>query len=647
MGITRTFAEDGRGYTVTFEPPFRGLYSRDTPTAVPDGFLPDLLNLDLPSGVPESMLGSTLFVAGMALSGTPTMLATYYAANGTPTYLGANTLGEVYYWTGSAWAYLRRALSTSTLWWSDAQVGNILAITNKNDGIWKYNGTRLLPIGALHIADMETSETWAGSGSADTTNIKQGTQSRKLTSTGAAVTTTHTPASVFDLINGIGPTARDYSTSDLIHFWLYLDTAANLDTATSYIRFGNAGDTVYYQRLASGWGTLANGWNEVSIVKSTFTTAGSPAWSNLAKVSLVVDSTGATTVNASFDDLYLIYASTMPKCAAVTSLKNSLIGVNDTSGTSNLNFARVSAPDDWDVLATFPIAEDNGDAIVGAHGYYDQVVVVKEESIHSVYATVSGTTYPAYRFGQSPITSAYGGASHRSIIEAEGQLYWWDARDIVVYDGTTVKKISAPVDPTVTPAPTRLWSITGGRLRAENQLWWAYTPTGGSTNTRVLRYDYVQQVWLPSTGQTLEILENVKSSGQDILLSMTSTGRVLQQGSGATFDSALISASLDLPWVSGPDPERMVRWHEAMIGFADGTGYVTMNYRTADHPREMDDATYQAAQKLALGGGSEQGRVFLGARSRWLQLQIINDSGAAFQVLPPVVLHAVLLPQRY
>lgn len=647
MGLNVHVADNGRDYTASFDPPFHGLYSRDTPTAVPDGFLPDVSNMDLPSGVLESMTGSTLFATGMALTGTPTMLATYYSATGTPTYLGANTAGEVYSWTGSAWAYLRRGLSTSTLWWSDEQVGNILAIANKNDGIWKYDGTRLLPIGAKHMADMEAAETWAGSGSADTTNVRQGTQSRKLTSTGAAVTMTYTPGTALNLTDGIGPTARDYTTSDLVKFRVYLDTATGLDTTNTYLRCGNSADTVYYQLAASGWGSLAAGWNQVSVAKSAFAATGSPNWNSIAKITVSLD-TSSGTINASFDDLYMVYASTMPACAVVTSFKNMLVGCNDTSGTSNVNFARVSGPDDWDSLATFPVAEDNGDAIVGARKSYDQIIVIKDQSAHSVYATVSGTTYPAYRFAQSPITSAYGGASHRSLVEADGgKLFWWTSEDIVMYDGTTVQKLSSPIDPTVTPEPTRLWSITGGRLRAENQLWWAYTPSGGSTNTKVLRYDYVQQAWLPATGQTLELLENVISGGQDLLLSMTSTGRVLQQNSGTDFDGSSITASFDLPWLSGPDPERMVRWQEALVGFANGTGQITVKYRTANHPREMAGASYATAQTLTLSSGSEMGRVFLGARSRWVQIQIINVSGAAFQVLPPVTVQAVLLPQRY
>ena len=647
MGISTNVAENGFDLTVLVTPPFKGLYSQNTPTSIPEGYQPDILNMDVPAGIPETMTGSTLFATGMTISGTPTFFGVWYNTSGTPTYVGANTTGEVYYWTGSAWTYLRRGLSTSTTWWSATRISDFLAMSNKNDGIWKYDGTRLLPIGAKHIADMETTETWAGSGAADTTNVKQGTQGRKLTSTGSVVTSTYTPGTALDLVNGVGPTARDYTTSDTIHFWLYLDTAANLDTANSYIRFGNTGDTVYYQETAASWGTLVNGWNEVSMAKSIFNTTGSPNWNSIAKVTLAVDATGATTVNATFDDLYMRYATNMPACQVVLNFKNALIGLNDTAGTSNVNYARVSGPDDYDALATFPVSEGDGDAIVGGRVFYDQVVVCKNNSTHSAYATFSGTSYPAYRWAQTPITYAHGCASHRSIVEAEGQLFWWTPRDVVRYDGSTVMKVSSPIDPTIAgQEPTRLWAIVGARLRAENQLWWAYTLSGGSTNTRVLRYDYVQDAWLPSTGQTLPLLANVLSGGQDILLSVTSTGRVLQQGSGTTFDGSNISSSIDFPWMSA-NPERMVRWHELLFQYANGTGQVTVNYRTADHPREMAGASYSAAGTVTLSTSGNMGRVFIGARSRWLQLQFINVSGAVWQLLPAVKITGVLLPQRY
>jgi len=648
MGIQRIPSQDGPGYTVVFEPPFQGLFTRDIPTAVPDGYRPDLLNMDVPAGVPEMMTGSTLFATGMVLTGTPTFLGVWYSTAGVPTYVGANTLGEVYYWTGSAWTYLRQALTTSTTWWSSTRIGDQLVMVNKNDGNWKYDGTRMLPLGAKHIADMETAEGWAGSGAANTTagQFKQGTQSWKLTTTGAAVTGTTTPSTALDLISGIGPTARDYTTSDLITFWVYFDTVTGLDTTNTKIRLGNAADTVYFQRTAAGWGTLSAGWNHVSILKSAFALTGAAVWSSIVKVSISLDSTGAT-INASFDDLYMLYAVTMPACQAVIPFKNMLIGLNDTAGVSYVDFSRVSAPDDWDVLATFPVADGDGDSIVGGRTFFDQFIVGKEHSIHSVYATITNTTYPSYRFSQTPLTYAYGLASHRSIVEAEGKLFWWTSREVVMFDGSAVTKLSAIIDPTVTPAPTRLPFIVGGSLRAENQLCWAFSPTGATTNTAMLRYDYVQEAWLRSTGQTLELLANAISGGVDLLLSMTAAGRVLQQNSGTTFDTVNISATLDLPWISGPDPERMVRWQEAMVSCANGTGTLTVRYRTANHAREMAGASYITAGTLTMSAASEQGRIFIGERSRWLQVQIQAVSGAWFQLLPPLKVLATRLPQRY
>jgi hypothetical protein len=477
--------------------------------------------------------------------------------------------------------------------------------------------------------------------------VKQGQHSFKVTSTGTIVGAIYNFSSALDLTNGVGPTARDYTTSDYIHFWVYIDDVTKLDTATSYVELGNVAGTVYYRAAATTWGTLATGWNEVNILKSAFTGVGGPNWNNIARVTFAVDATGANTVNCSFDDCYLRYATNMPACQVVLNFKNALIGLNDTAGASNGTYARVSGPDDWDVLATFPVSEGDGDAIVGGRVFYDQIVVCKDNSTHSIYATFSGTTYPAYRWAQTPISYAHGLASHRSMVEAEGQLFWWTPRDVVRYDGSTVQKVSSPIDPTIAgQEPTRLWAIVGGRLRAANQLWWAYTPSGGSTNTRVLRYDYVQEAWLPSTGQTLPLLANVLSGGQDILLSVTSAGRVLQQGSGTTFDGSNISSSIDFPWMSA-NPERMVRWHELLFQYANGTGQVTVNYRTADHPREMAGASYSAAGTVTLSSSGNMGRIMIGARSRWLQVQFINVSGASWQLLPAVKLTGVLLPQRY
>ena len=148
------------------------------------------------------------------------------------------------------------------------------------------------------IADFEPTETWTGSGTADTTHYKIGTQALKLTSTGSTVTASR---SLF-----LDLTYNSLTTSDYIDVDVYVDTVANLSSCV--LKLGDVALANYFSKDITS-SITADGWNYVRVLKSAFSSTGAPSWASLYFQQIEVDSVGVTTVNVTFDNWQALSAS--------------------------------------------------------------------------------------------------------------------------------------------------------------------------------------------------------------------------------------------------------------------------------------------------------------------------------------------------
>lgn len=656
MAVVVRRDEEGGGFKVLYAGPWQGLDTESPPMATRDGHLPGIQNMDLPAGVPTRIDGYILHAAGFDTgTSVPNLLARYVPSSGAAFYITADESGQVYSHpsAGGAPTIIRRGLSTAAdLYWTHTQLADYLIIANPTDGNFKWDGTRLIPLGAKYIADMESDESvWTGS-TVNTTTVREGTQSRSLTASGGGTASMDLqPATARDLTGGLLE-AIDYSTTtSRIAFQVNLDVAANLDTALSYIRFGNVADTNYFQLLASSWGTLANGWNQVSVAKSSFTTTGTPNWNSIAKITFFVDAVTGQNVTAIFDDCYMRYsdALTMPSVQYVSDWKNMVLGARSTADPSTFYFSRVSAPDEYSATASFPINEDDGDTLTGMHPYYNQVLITKDNSCHSISGTVAGTVYPNYNLETILVTLEHGGSSHRALVMADKHIYIWWQGEVHRYNGTGTEKISRQIDPTLaTVNMARLSQIVGARRRALNQIRWYYPDGASTTNLTALLYDYLNDGFMVlTTPVAMGLVEQVFESGTEYLLTIeTATGLVRQQDSGADFAGTAITAQVTFPWVSAEAPEDLKFWGEAFVPYETNTGNLLVEYRVADHPREMAAAAFVTAGTIAQDAAGEHGRAFIGERGVWIQMRL-STVNARMTIFPPLVLTGNLLGPRF
>jgi len=676
---------EGKDLVVRWLSAAKGLDTKSSPLSAQEGYVPDLQNVDLLGlSQVDRVDGATLHVSGevgstidslgavtidslgaveiddLGVSASsvgivypgsvePTLFAQYLSSQGVEEYLVGGQDGHIRKWNPATGAFvsLRRDFSLSNLttdiptWFSWTRLADYLICSNLVDGTFKYDGARLLPLGAKHLADFESNETWAGSGAATPTFVKQGVQGRLFTSTGVAVTGTRTPSTALDLTDGLLE-ARDYTTADRIHFWVNIDTVANLDTATTFIRFGNSADTAYFQLTAANWASisLVAGWNEISVLKSAFATVGVPNWNTIAKVTLEVDSTGATTVNLAFDDLYMQYAVAFPGVQVLNNYRNIVWGGQTTVDPSSLHFTKANAPDDYDNSASFLIDENDGFPVTGLGALYNQLVPFKGHAVHALTVDSSNRVYPAYDINITRVTREHGCSSHRSIVEVGNDLYYWFEGGIYTYSGVVLKKMSYWVDPTLAGLNVAdAFRVTGGLEHSKNQIAWWYPPTGSSQNSRSIRYDYALEAFLPTVGQTVALLLDAHESGRHRQLTIGYTGRVLLQNSGTSFDGAAITAYVTSPWLSAKRPESIKTWLEAFVNYQTNTGNLIFEYRIAKHSREFDAATFTTAATIDMAVTGEYGRLFIGEQDKWLQLRL-RTVGADFSMYMPVTVLA-------
>ena len=654
---------------LTADAPLKGAWTHASPASTPAGFWPNLTNVDLPGGVLTNMNGNEVLLDKDYPSGTINLLVDRRIVGSTTEYLISKynaTDERVYIWNVAAsdWYCLRILPGTTARWWSWVQYGTDLYISNPVDGVYRWDGTSLVPIGARSIATMETTEValWTGDGVASTTQYAEGRGSYYLADTGAAQTATFHPAATVDLTTGRYQ-ARNYllakTGTDYYHFKIRFDSSETntVDTTNTKAVFTDTdGDTLTFPMttwLTSRGGSVISAtptldlWYDIYLLASSGTDSASYDPTTFHSFALTIDGNAAH-VLAYFDDLYVIYQDTMPAVQIIAEWKNMLWGARTTAHPDTLWFSPVQAPDEFDPLATFPI-KARGQSITGLSSYFSQLTVGCDTETHSISGSTSGYTYPAYVFDQQHISHELGCSSYRSIIEMNNRLYWWYDGMIVEYRGSGVTKLSYPVDPTLALADkTKLDYIVGAPFQTKNQGWWTFKRTAGSVNDRVLRYDYVLGAFLLTEGLATPLLLRTYTASIERLLSVdandaSANRRVFRQDS-ATLKFMSGGTNADIVYACEPPPMASLPdstgWDYLMLQYLTNTGSITVSYRGVNHLRELVAKAYTSLGTINQAVTGEFGKILIGDHYPWLQLKL-GSTAVPFQIQCPISVYTI------
>lgn len=161
----------------------------------------------------------------------------------------------------------------------------------------------------VEIATFEPTEIWSG-GTADTANYITETQGRKLTSAGTLVSMSRT---IF-----LDLTQYSLGSSDYIDVDVFIDNYLNLSVAT--IKLGDTTLSNYFSKNITSQITK-NGWNHIHVLRSAFSSTGSPSFAAINFIQLEVTAVAATTVNVTFDNMQAISASAFTRNNSMDALQ--------------------------------------------------------------------------------------------------------------------------------------------------------------------------------------------------------------------------------------------------------------------------------------------------------------------------------------
>lgn len=654
------FRDDGT-VLFTFSDVNKGLWSFTSPASAPDSFATQIDNLDLPGGVVTSMPGDGVNndVAYDAAS-TVTLHCDYKSSTGgAPVNVIGTSLGKIITVTGTTATVLRPGFSTAAgIWWSHVQYGTDLFIANPTDGVWRYDNNTLVPIGAKPIAQMESDEAalWAGE-TADTTNYKEGVQAMYVESTGAQTTMTFTPASNFNAVAGrLG--AINYETdkspgTDFYHFWVLFTNTGTVDTTNTRLLLTDGdGDTLNFpmtvwltSKSSSGTAITAtptNGtWYEIWCEANDGTETLTFDATNIDTFAFAVD-TSAGTRRMIVDDFYVVYAQTMPAVQILAEWKNILFGFNGDT----YYFSPAGAPDEYDTNAN-DVLKSGGDAVTGVKMFFNQLTVGMDSRVVTLSGSVVGQTYPQYEFDINEVTDEFGISSHRSIVKGGNKLWWFWKQQICSYNGTSVTKVSYPLDVYFTVDENAEQFVIGAPYYKRNQLWWTWRRSGQSANDRVIRYDLQLGAWLPVTGLTTPTIFRTTASGAEKLLTIDETSRKIyaqDHSSNLSFVGTSVEYALELP--ACYVPATSISWILAWLMWQSNTGAMTVQYRQGDTLLDLIAASYSTAETVTMTAAGEYGKEQIGERSVWLQIKFAS-SGTKMQLQPPFIVRGRVQPAPF
>jgi len=609
----------------------KGLNTYDPPTKVGKGHYVDAQNMLLTNKTPTTVGGLTKFnTTAVPGSQAAVWAEPYTNSAGTTSLLVADDSGKLYkYVSGTdTWTTLRTGLTTGSLVWTHVPFrGQLLFSQGVDESPYKYDGTNVIPIGALLIADFETDETWSA-GSADTTNYREGAQGLSIAGASSASLTYATAKDFLTGLNG----APNFGATDL--FRLKAIRTAGAGAGTVRFRFGDAGDTAYFQATT----TITSGtFTQVSLNRSDFTVgAGAPVWSSIAKFTIFVDTADTIT----FDDAVWKYLLSPPQGALIEMYNQQLMVAGIASDRVLLQYSDAGSIDYFpaDNVARFSggrHALESRDEITALRAYFDELVVGKVNSAWTFSGTGTNVSISAL-----PLTIGIDG--HRAIVETPWSLHFSFENNIFGARLTSRGLISSNISSLLATIDTdNLDLIASLRHDRTHTVRWSFYTTAGasSQNDLGLLYDYLLDAWCSVYTPKIRYYTRAIVSGVREILCTQYDGYIRRVDVGTDFDGTAIVSHVTLPWMqsntSGHD-DTVSRWL-SVTAYVSGTASVSVDARFADEPHEFAAAAFSTYGTIAATPDGDKGYAPLGRTSRWIQVRL-RATSLAFTALLPLVI---------
>jgi hypothetical protein len=530
----------------------------------------------------------------------------------------------------------------------------------------KYDGTYASPVGSFASTPqfnagltttgnqwvarfLSTEGTWSGGTERTAVGMrKEGTSSRELVSTGSAESTmTLTYSAARDFLTGLLG-ATDLTTTD--YFVIWIQRTVGSGTVDIRIRFGDTGDTAYFEEDLTVTLVAENEFTALAIPRSNFATgAGSPVWSSIAKLTIGLDGNAST---VQFDAAYWAYELSPTTSGRIIEMYNQqLVHAGSNLNPTGIEYSDAGSIDyfDSDNTAQFTggrNALEETDQVTALWSYFDELIVGKPNSAWTFSGAGTNTSISAL-----PLTIGIGGP--RAISETPWSLHYYYDGNIFGARLTSRGLVSTNISSELALVDNRkLFGVTSIRDDGTHTVRWGFATRGtGNDETDLgLIYDYQLDAWASRyTPEVRQYTRWVSTTGDRELLAVQYDGFIRRVDVGTGFEEAAldegepvftaIESYVDLPWTQAQNPQshdKVVQWLDLTV-YLKGTADVLVRARFADEPHEFSAAAFTTYGTVGATPDGDKGYVYLGVTSRWIQIRLYA-AALSFEIQPPLVL---------
>ena len=521
-----------------------------------------------------------------------------------------------------------------------------------------YTTPYIFPIGSKPVSPLigdVTGETWSHTGTgafvadgdAPDGGSRVGTHSLLIGPSDTSRVTFDAARDFLAAPEPYGTTAFD--DADFLQFQ-YFKAA---DAGDLEIRFYKTYNTVYRSYTLTG--TLTTGeWTLESILNSAATDTGGFVDADMAAITDIEFISSDATNDTYIDDLYFLYADAPPAGQVGTAHKDRLViggvpvaGDGGDPALATVFYSTSGEPDlfpsaNFQIISggSHSLARSNRITVLREYG--DTVVIGTQNAI---FAWTIGTDGAPSR---SVVTTEVGIDSPQAVVETPaGSLIFPWQRGFYILRQTGRSYVAEKIAPILNDIwLEEPWWTVGVRDERTRSIrfWFRERPVEAAVPTKTSRgvvFDYVraqelgEACWVSEMSQLADhAVEAYIGGRRETLYSRNTEDGVFRMHSE---DGGPLISFLTLPWTALQSRDKVSRWVGMVVPY-QSKGDIRVFVRYASNPAEFDDAQFEETDSLISNPTfKDQGRVFIGRPSRWVQVKLQSQE-FGMEIFPPIEL---------
>lgn len=223
---------------------------------------------------------------------------------------------------------------------------------------------------------------------------------------------------------------------------------------------------------------------------------------------------------------------------------------SSVSFPSRVRWSDINTPDSFPANNYIDVEPNDGDPIIASIAFEDSVYIFKKKSIHRMMITgLDG----ADAFIIRPVVRNIGAWAKNSVkVIPNVGIAFLAQNTVYVLNDDGLNPIGDSIQRTLDAVTRSMWANSVGVVYPQRYQYWLAISPSGSTNSKVLVYDYIQKSWTVYTGMSVNMLSQAEdSNGNALLLSGDYVGNNYQQDHGTSDNPAAVSTSIDASYTTG------------------------------------------------------------------------------------------------